>query len=161
MPARRGRTTGGEPPPSPSCSLDGLTAADRAGLEALSDEADGLQVAFATAAAAAASRSMRTRYCLRPGSNDRNGRKHHLGLFATAEEAALAVVRFLGPKGIAAIVRGRPRRSRRRAGDDGGGRSLRRRRRASSCCAPRRTSGFKYVSSSSSSSSTLRREREE
>ena len=32
------------------------------------------------------------------------GRHNHLGLFATAEEAALAVARFLGPEGVAAAL---------------------------------------------------------
>ena len=32
----------------------------------------------------------------------RGGRQQHLGCFATAEEAALAVARFLGPEGAAA-----------------------------------------------------------
>ena len=32
------------------------------------------------------------------------GRKNYLGTFATAEEAALAVARFLGPEGVAAAL---------------------------------------------------------
>ena len=32
------------------------------------------------------------------------GRDNHLGNFATAEEAALAVARFLGPEGVAAVL---------------------------------------------------------
>ena len=35
---------------------------------------------------------------------NRGGRDHHLGSFATAEEAALAVARFLGPEGVAAVL---------------------------------------------------------
>ena len=34
----------------------------------------------------------------------RGGRHNHLGTFATAEEAALAVARFLGPEGVAAAL---------------------------------------------------------
>ena len=34
----------------------------------------------------------------------RDGRKNHLGTFATAEEAALAVARYLGPAGVAAAL---------------------------------------------------------
>merc|ERR1712097_41166 len=34
----------------------------------------------------------------------RGGRQQHLGCFATAEEAALAVARFLGPEGVAAAL---------------------------------------------------------
>ena len=43
----------------------------------------------------------------------RGGRTESLGVFATAEEAALAVARFLGPEGVApprAARAGRPRR---------------------------------------------------
>ena len=34
----------------------------------------------------------------------RDGRRHQLGNFATAAEAALAVARFLGPEGLAAAL---------------------------------------------------------
>ena len=39
------------------------------------------------------------------------GRPSHLGQFATAEEAALAVARFLGPEGVAAALARPPSRS--------------------------------------------------
>ena len=47
----------------------------------------------------------------------RDGSQDHLGYFATAEEAALAVARFLGPEGVAAALA--PRTGDRV--DDGGG----------------------------------------
>ena len=44
----------------------------------------------------------------------RDGDNNYLGMFATAEEAALAVARFLGPEGVTAALAPEP-------ADDGGG----------------------------------------
>ena len=116
-----------------------LTAADRAGLEALSDESQtGFKFVYVNDRSCSSSKPLHANpYCLRPGSNDRSGRKHHLAFFATAEEAALAIVR--SPKGIAAIVDAAAAAAAAAPAMTAARRSPRRRRRASSCCAPRRT----------------------
>ena len=48
------------------------------------------------------SRAGRSAPCSRRCRSD--GRDKHLGNFATAEEAALAVARFLGPEGVTAAL---------------------------------------------------------
>ena len=60
-----------------------------------------------------------------------DGRNKFLGRFATAEEAALAVARFIGPEGVAAALA--PPRPGARADDGGGGRTRRPRRRGCRC----------------------------